>query len=163
MRTSHDVRGTRSTGRSTMPPDREKIDRPFATDAEVADMVAQFESCTWPYSRWTHRAHLGVALCYLRDHPFAQAVARVRHFIPQYNRACGDPAAYHETITLLFMRRVARYLAENPACPSLAAAVEHLAGICDMHWPLRYYSKERLWSAAARAAWIEPDRQPLDF
>ena len=142
---------------------REKIDHPFASDAEVAEMVAQFEECVLPYSRWTHRAHLGVALSYLAAYPFAVALGRVRHHIPLYNRTCGDPDGYHETITLLFMRRAAQYLREAPGPVSLAAAVEELAGACDMRWPLRHYSPERLWSAEARAGWVEPDREPLGF
>jgi hypothetical protein len=141
---------------------RMKIDAPFADDAEVADMVARFEACTWPYPRWTHRAHLGVALAYLRDLSFDEALARARHHIPLYNRTCGDPDGYHDTITMLFMRRVARYLKAHPTC-SLADAVEELAVECDIRWPLRYYSPELLWSAEARAGWVEPDVRPLDF
>jgi hypothetical protein len=142
---------------------RENIDLPFATNAEVVDMVALFERCQWPYSRWTHRAHLGVALCYLRAHAFDAALALVRYHIPLYNHTCGDPSGYHDTITVLFMRRVQRYLLDHPGLPSLTGAVEELAAACDMHWPLRYYSRERLWSAEARARWVEPDLQPLDF
>jgi hypothetical protein len=142
---------------------RVKIDGPFATDAEVADMVAQFEACRWPYPRWTHRAHLGVALCYLRQFPFDVALERVKYYIPLYNRTCGDPDGYHETITVLFLRRVAQYVRDHPDSASLAAAVEELAHLCDMQWPLRYYSHDRLWSAAAKAGWVEPDREPLDF
>lgn len=142
---------------------REKIDLPFATGAEVAEMVTRFEGCEWPYPRWTHRAHIGVALCYLRAYPFAVALERARHHIPLYNRTCGDPDGYHDTLTVLFLRRVDRYLRDNPELTSLAAAVEELADECDMRWPLRYYSPERLWSADARAGWVEPDRRPLDF
>ena len=142
---------------------RVKIDHPFATDTELADIVAQFEECVLPYPRWTHRAHIGVALCYLRDYPFDVALARVRHHIPLYNRTCGDPAGYHDTITVLFMRLVARYLRDRPDSPPLVEAVEKLAADCDMRWPLRYYSPERLWSAEARAGWVEPDVRPLDF
>jgi hypothetical protein len=141
---------------------REKIDFPFASDAEVVHMVAEFEACKWPYPRWTHRAHLGVALHYLRQYGFTAALERVRHHIPLYNRTCGDPDGYHDTITILFMRRVDKFLRDNPGV-NLTAAVEQLAGICDMQWPLRYYSSDRLWSAEAKAAWLEPDRQPLDF
>ncbi len=142
---------------------REKIDVPFASDAEVAEMVALFEACEWPYARWTHRAHLGVALVYLRALPFDEALARARRHIPLYNRARGDPNGYHETVTVLFLRRVHRYLRDRPGPLSLAAAVEELAAACDMRWPLRYYSPERLWSAEARAGWLEPDLRPLDF
>jgi hypothetical protein len=144
-------------------PRREKIDLPFASDVEVVEMVASFERCEWSYPRWTHRAHLGVALCYLQAYPFDAALARVRNHIPLYNRTCGDPAGYHETLTLLFMRRVQRYLRDQPGPLLLVAAIEELAAACDMQWPLRYYSPERLWSAQARAQWVEPDRQPLDF
>jgi|EP01137_Pigoraptor_chileana_P022528 hypothetical protein len=140
-----------------------KIDHPFADDVEVADMVARFEACTWPYPRWTHRAHLGVALSYLRQYPFDVALARVRHHIPLYNRTCGDPNGYHDTITVLFLRRVGRYVRDNPGLGSLAAAVEELARECDMRWPFRYYSPDLLWSPAARAGWVEPDLRPLDF
>jgi hypothetical protein len=157
------VRCAQEEQRTVIQPRREKIDLPFTSDAEVADMVAAFERCEWPYPRWTHRAHLGVALCYLRAYPFDAALARVRHHIPLYNHTCGDPAGYHETLTLLYMRRVQRYLADHPALPSLAGAIEDLAAACDMRWPLWYFSPERLWSAAARAAWVEPDREPLDF
>lgn len=142
---------------------REKIDLPFATDVEVFEMVAQFERCEWPYARWTHRAHIGVALCYLRAYPFEAALARVRCQIPLYNRTRGDPAGYHDTITVLFMRRVRRYLDDHPGELSLAVAVEELVEECDMRWPLRYYSPERLWSAEAQAGWVDPDRAPFDF
>ena len=127
---------------------QEKLDIPFAGDAEIIDMVAQFEACRWPYSRWTHRAHLGVALCYLKQYPFAQALDRIRYHIPLYNRTCGDPDGYHDTITVLFMRRVNQFLGNNPQT-ALTTAVEELVKACDMQWPLRYYSPERLWSAPA--------------
>jgi len=142
---------------------RKKIDFPFTSDTEVVDMVAAFEACTWSYPRWTHRAHLGVALCYLRDYPFDRALERIQYHIPLYNRTCGDPSGYHNTITVLFMRRVARYLQDNPECLSIVVAIEELNHICDIQWLLQYYSPEHLWSIEAKTIWVEPDRQPLDF
>ena len=141
----------------------EKLDVPFASDTEVIAMVAQFEACQWPYARWTHRAHLGVALCYLQQYPFAIALERMRHHIQLYNHICGDPSGYHETLTVLFMRRVERYLRDHPDAAALAAAVEELASLCDRQWPLRYYSPDCLFSEEARSRWVEPNRQPLDF
>ncbi len=142
---------------------RVKFDHPFRSEDELVDTVARFEGCTLPFSAWTHRAHLAVALCYLRADPFEVALARMRHHIPLYNRTLGDPVGYHDTITVLFLRRVARYLDDNPDGPSLAVAVEELAAECDSRWSLKYYSPERLWSTEARAGWMEPDLQPLDF
>lgn len=144
-------------------PRRPKIDVPFTDDAEVHEMVRLFEACRWPYSRWTHRAHLGVALCYLQERPFDEALSRVRHHIQLYNRTCGDPTGYHETLTVLFLRRVAAYLRDVGEPPSLAEAVELLAAEYDMAWPLRYYSAELLWSARAREEWTDPDLRELDF
>ncbi len=142
---------------------RPKHDLPFANDAEIAVLVGQFENCTWPYERWTHRAHLAVAVTYLRDNSFEAAVQRMRESICRYNRTCGDPTGYHETITLLFLRRIARRLRDIGSGASSAAIVDELVRDCDMHWPLAYYSKERLWSPEARATWVEPDLRPLDF
>ena len=143
-------------------PRREKLDLPFASDAEVVEMVVSFEACQWPYLRWTHRAHLGVALCYLKQYPFEMALERIRHHIQLYNHTCGDPTGYHETLTVLFMRRVDRYLRDHSEA-ALAVSVEELARICDRQWPSLYYSSDRLFSEEARSRWVEPDRRPLDF
>lgn len=139
---------------------RVKIDVPFATDAEVEEMVAAFEECRWPYPRWTHRAHIGVAAVYLSRHPFDEALTRTRHHINLYNRTCGDPDGYHETLTVLFLRRVAAELRHRGE-RSLAEVVNDLTAMCDMTWPLRHYSPELLWSAEAKAGCVEPDREPL--
>lgn len=141
---------------------RTKIDIPFDSDGELEEMVAAFEACRWPYPRWTHRAHIGVAAVYLTRHQFDDALTRVRHHINQYNRTCGDPDGYHETLTVLFLRRVAAEL-RTRGDRSLADVVNDLTAACDMKWPLRHYSSERLWSAEAKAGWVEPDREPLDF
>ena len=139
---------------------REKIDIPFAADDDLVAMVAAFEACVWPYPRWTHRAHLGVAVCYLRRYPFEAALDRVRRHIPLYNRTCGDPEGYHETVTVLFVRRVSRYLRDHPEATS-TAAVEELPGRATCTGPSG--TTARLWSAEAKAGWVEPDLRPLDF
>ncbi len=142
---------------------RHKVDVPFPNDADVLAMVDEFEACVWPYERWTHRAHVGVAVSYLRRWPLAQALDRMRHGIHLYNRTRGDPAGYHETITVLFLRRIAADLPARPADEGIAATVEALAGRYDMRWPLAYYSAGRLWSDEARQRWTEPDLKALDF
>lgn len=140
-----------------------KLDVPFAEDGEIHAMVEAFEACTWPYARWTHRAHIAVAVSYLDRSPFEQALERMRHHIGLYNRTCGDPAGYHETITVLFLRRIAADLSLRPRGEGIAATVDRLAGCYDMTWPLKYYSRARLWSPQARREWLEPDLQALDF
>jgi hypothetical protein len=138
-----------------------KPDPPFASDTEVAELVRLFESCQLPGERWTHRAHLAVAATYLRSYPLPDAIDRARMHIRRYNASRGNHTGYHETITVLFMRLVARELEPDP--PDLAGFVNGLAGRFPMDWILGYYTKDRLWSAAARAGFIEPDLRPLDF
>src|SRR3954462_2216235 len=87
-------------------PNRAKHDTPFADDAAIAVLVEQFEACRWPYERWTHRAHLAVAVAYLRRWPLAGAADGIRAGFHLYTRTCCDPAAYHETVTRLFLRLV---------------------------------------------------------
>jgi hypothetical protein len=144
------------------PPDVEKIDVPFRTQAEIDDMVAQFEKCQWPYARWTHRAHLAVAVTYLQRYAFDEALRLLRQNIQQYNRTCGDPHGYHETITVVFMRLVDRFLDGRTRDGDSAALVAQLAEQYGMSTLFTYYSPGRLWSPEARVSWVEPDRKPLE-
>jgi hypothetical protein len=138
-----------------------KPDPPFTSDAEVAELVRLFESCELPGERWTHRAHLAVAASYLRRYPLPEAINRVRTYVRQYNASRGEHAGYHETITVLFMRLIAREAKSNP--PDLAGFVNDLAGRFPVGRLLDYYSADRLWSAEARAGFVGPDVRPLDF
>ena len=139
---------------------RPTVEPSLATDADVADLVTRFEACTLPYPNWTHRAHLAVAVSYLRRLPFPAALDRVRENIQRYNRTCGTPDGYHETITVVFLRAVAAYLERHPDAGA-AAAVAELAATCDMAWVARHYSADRLESG--KADWAEPDLRDLDF
>lgn len=142
------------------PPRRHTVEPVLATDADVAGLVAAFEDCTLPYPNWTHRAHLAVAVSYIKRLPFPAALDRVRERIQLYNRVRGSGEGYHETITVLFMRAVADYLAKHPGAGP-AAAVADLAAACDMTWVRQYYSVERLDSPDAKSGWVEPDVRPL--
>jgi hypothetical protein len=139
-----------------------KQDIPFHTDGEILDMVARFEECSWPYERWTHRAHLAVAVVYLRTSLIEEATRRARRNIQNYNRARGDPDGYHETLTVFFMRLIDRWLREHAGGKTLVEIVADLARGFTMRSLLDYYSSERLWSSEAKAAWVEPDLKPWE-
>lgn len=144
-------------------PDVVKRDIPFRSDAEIRDLVEQFEQCRWPYERWTHRAHLAIAVSYLRQRPLEEATRRIRRCIQTYNRKCGDPDGYHETLTVFFMRFIAHYLKHYQDGRATVEVVDELFCRCGVSLPLDYYSAERLWSAEARRDWLDPDRKPLEF
>ncbi|HKB06625.1 MAG TPA: hypothetical protein VKD90_30795 [Gemmataceae bacterium] len=144
-----------------MPEPRTKVDVPFESDAEIDEFVRLFELCELPYERWTHRAHLAVAASYLTRYALSEATDRARAGIQRYNRTRGDPAGYHETITVVFMRLVARELTADGR--GIAGLVNELAGRCPVTWLYQYFSPKRLWSAEARAGLVAPDLRPLDF
>lgn len=142
---------------------RTKIDVPFKNDAEIADLVEQFEQCRWPYERWTHRAHVAVAVAYLRAYPYEEAVSRVKRNIPRYNAASGGPPdGYHETLTLLFMRAVNDWVRREKG-RSAAELIDAITAALDMAWVRTHYSKELLESERARTTWADPDVKALEF
>ena len=94
-------------------------------------------------SAFDHAAHLQLAIEYLREAPsLDEATARMAATLRGKAAAAGHPEKYHHTMTVFWMRMVARLL--------------------DKALPFAYYSPERLASDAARLAWIEPDLRPLD-
>ncbi len=135
---------------------------------EVSDLVEAFEAHTLPRERWTHHAHLVVALWYLVNFPREEATAKARCGIRAYNQACGVEntltSGYHETLTRFWMWAVERFIGDHPAVLSiheLATAMlnSHYA---DRNLPFTYYSKSHLMSAEARMNRVEPDLKSLE-
>ena len=134
---------------------------------EVAAFIRDFEACCLPKSRWTHQAHLTAGFWYLQNHAPGDALDMIRERIWRHNESVGtantDTDGYHETITRLYMTAIAAHVAQHRHLTfdeSLAALLASPPG--DSAWPLEHYSRERLFSLAARRGWIEPDLQPID-
>jgi hypothetical protein len=145
----------------------EKRVAPRRSSPEILRLVREFEACTLPRARWTHHAHLLVALWYLVRHDERDATLRIRAGIKRYNESQGiettPTGGYHETITLFYIRVIKRFLlSANPDCTLTALADSLIAACGDKNLPLEYYSRERLMSARARSLWLEPDRKPLE-
>ena len=139
----------------------------FRTTEEILALVRGFEDCTLPRECWTHAAHLTVALWNLLQYDWPEACARVRLGIKRYNAAHAIHATptggYHETLTLFWLRRVRAFLEDGRnEARSLLALANELVAACDKSLPLAYYTRERLFSTEARAAWVEPDLKPLE-
>ena len=88
--------------------------------------------------------------------------------ISAYNVAAGgvndDTQGYHETITQVYIAGVKAHLAEVGAELPLFAAVNALllSARGQRDFPLRFYSKELLFSVPARRGFVAPDRASLD-
>jgi hypothetical protein len=138
----------------------------YRTAAEIECLVRNFESCLLPRDRWTHHAHLTVALWYILRKPWAEAVRTVRAAIKRYNEATGiittRESGYHETMTIFWMRMVRLYLeTASRECSLVLLANELMERYANSRLPLEYYTRERLMSWEARAEWIEPDLKSL--
>lgn len=132
------------------------------------DLVAGFEDGTLPREEWTHAAHLTMALWYLVHYPADEAVRRIRDGIKHYNAAVGvistPTSGYHETLTLFYIRTMKRFVETTTSGLPTESLVETMleSDIAGREYPLRFYTKERLFSPEARAAWAEPDICALD-
>ncbi|MFM5885468.1 MAG: hypothetical protein ACKOQ3_09135 [Novosphingobium sp.] len=140
--------------------------RPFASDAAVRRVGEGLLARTLPKAEWTHEAHLAACAWLLLERPDFLPERDLPGTIRAYNLACGgvndDTQGYHETLTQLYIRGVRHFLARR-APASLVATVNALLAseVAPRDWPLRHYSRECLFSVAARRGWVEPDLAPL--
>ena len=140
---------------------------PPMSDAAIERIGRCLVDRTLPKIEWTHATHFAAAFWLLR-HPEHDAFAEMPQLIRSYNEATGvantDSGGYHETITVASLRAARAWLAARPHLSLAAALAEFLASPFQTSaWPLAYWSKERLFSVAARRGWVEPDLRPLPF
>jgi hypothetical protein len=115
-----------------------------------------------PRPEWTHPAHLVFATGLLAERGLAHAEAEAPNLIRAYNHSVGgvndDTQGYHHTLTLFFLREVDAFLRPFSGEPVGARATRLLASpLSAPDYPLRRYSKERLFSVEARRGWVDPD------
>ena len=131
----------------------------------VAGFMQRFEAGKVTRQEWTHAAHIVAAHWYVTRLGPESAMDQMRCRIRFHNESVGTPntgsGGYHETITRLFVQGVAAVLAKRGAEDfdrSLVAVLGSELAASD--WPLQYYSRDRLFSIEARAAWLAPDLKP---
>ena len=145
------------------------------TTAEaIEELVQGFLRGDLPRARWSHRAHLLVGLWHLQRYPADQALGLLRQRIRRYNTAVGvantDHSGYHETLTRFYLEAIQAELsgfgvlqALAPSQRPAAAAALLASPLAEVSFPLRVYSRQRLFSVAARRQWLPPEgagRQP---
>ena len=138
----------------------------FRSDEEVEEVLRGFESCELPPAAFDHARHLAVALALLTRLGDEQAAtARVREGLKRFIAANGvDPAKYHETVTVFWVKRVRAFMERAGAGRGLAEMANGLARECgDSRLVYEYYSRALCDTDAARAGWVEPDLKPFDF
>lgn len=133
---------------------------------EIDPVVHGFITRTLPKSQWTHFAHLHVGLWHALEYPDGRALDLLRERIRAYNEATGvantDHSGYHETITRFYLHVIRAFVRSvDGSRPFSELAQELVDRHGDRDLPLRHYTRERLFSVAARRSWLEPDLLPL--
>ena len=141
--------------------------RLFHADAEIAHLGEGLLACTLERAEWTHEAHLGATTYLLLKRRDVDLDTELPGIIRRFNESVGgvnsDSEGYHETITRVFLHGVRLFLEEADLRKSLHDLVNELllSAIGKRDWPLRFYSRERLFSVEARRHFVEPDLQAL--
>lgn len=136
--------------------------RLFADDEAVRHVGEGLLARTLPREEWTHEAHLAACAWIVLERPDIVPERDLPDLIRHYNERVGgvnsDSEGYHETITQVSIRAVRAAIARS-AGRGLHERVNLLLQAEEgrRDWPLRFYSRERLFSTEARLGWVEPD------
>jgi hypothetical protein len=140
--------------------------RLFADAAAIRGIGERMLACALPKAEWTHEAHISTTCWLLLERPDIAPERDLPGLIRRYNESVGgvnsDTEGYHETITQVSIRGVRGHLAGTEG-QGLAERVNALllAPEGRRDWPLRFYSRELLFSKEARLGWIEPELAAL--
>ena len=138
----------------------------FSEDA--VGLGPRFEACAIPAKVWTHAAHMTVGLWHVARYGRDEALVRLRAGIRRLNESHGGvnsaTAGYHETITAAYVMLLSQFLEHYDGTPLGDVVADALGGpLAAKDMLLAFYSRERLMSTEARAAWVEPDLAPLEW
>lgn len=140
--------------------------RLFANDDAVRRIGHGLLDRSLPKAEWTHEAHLAACLWIVTERPDIDPDRDMRAIISGYNEAVGgvndDHGGYHDTITHCFVAGVRNWLARC-ASVSLVGRVNGLLEAVEgsRDWPLNFYSRDVLFSVAARRGRVAPDIKSL--
>ena len=141
--------------------------RHFDGDEAVARVGEGLLSRDLPRPEWTHEAHLAATTYLILRHPEIDLGSDLPGLIRGYNESVGgvndDTQGYHDTITRAYLRGVRLFLEEVDRDRPIHELVNELlmSPMGRRDWPLRFWSREKLFSVEARRGWVEPDRAAL--
>lgn len=138
---------------------------PFGTEEEILAVVEGFRARALPKEQWTHEAHLVTAVWFHVNFAPLEAICYLRSGIIAYNESVGGKNThtdgYHETLTLFWCRTIADFVEAHRALPLVDLCQAFLRSEqSSRDYPLKFYTRDRLFSVAARATFVEPDMKP---
>ena len=129
---------------------------------EDRDFLEAFEACQIAPGDFTHRAHLRLAYCYLAEEDAERAVTRFREALGRFlHHNVIDPSKYSETLTKAWILAVHHFMHSCGGTGSAEAFLSKSSRLLDAKIMLVHYTKDVLFSAAARAQFVEPNLSPI--
>ena len=141
---------------------------PSSINGAIGDLAISALDTTLLKSEWTHAAHFALALWCIRHRPDLTAPDAFRGIIVRLYEAHGtlniDSEGYHHTITVAPLKTAASMHAEHEGKPLRVVRHQLLASrFGSSGWIMEHWTREALFTPAARRGWGEPDGAPLDF
>ncbi len=138
----------------------------YKDEIEIDEVIRTFESATISRDAWKHAEHLTVGLHYLCHHDFDTATDKMRSGIFKlltegFGLDLSKEMPYHETLTVFWMKTIAAFNISKNGTSFLDKANELVAKY-DKDYPLKFYTREFLFSDEARARYLEGDIEGLE-
>ena len=141
--------------------------RHFDSDEAVARVGEGLLARSLPREEWTHEAHLAATTWLLLKHPEIDLDAELPGLIRRYNESVGgvnsDTEGYHDTITRAYLHGIRLFLSEADTSGAIHELVNDLlhSPMGKREWPLRFWSRECLFSVEARRGFVPPNLAAL--
>jgi len=132
------------------------------TSAEDNLFERAFEEFKVAPSEFDHAAHVRLTYIYLCRFPVEVATQRMKGsllgFLEHLGLASGK---YHETITRAWIMAVRHFMESSPPSNSSMEFIGANPRLLDSKIMLKHYSAEVLFSQAARASFVQPDKAAI--
>ena len=133
----------------------------FSSDSEIVEIVRAFESAAISRDNWKHAEHMIVALYYLETEGFVTACEKMKSgilnlLVAGFKVDLSKEMPYHETITRFWMDTLDQFRRSKPI-KTLNAKANEMLEVFDKDYPLRFYSRAKLFSDEARVGYVPPD------
>ena len=134
----------------------------FDTTKADIDFRDQMESCEFPASEFNHRAHLRLAYIYLTENNTDGSSELMRDTINRFLIHNGvDPSKFHETLTKAWILAVHHFMDRTGNSKSAGEFIDRNPEMLDTKIMMTHYSAEVLFSDEARAAFVQPNLDPI--
>lgn len=132
----------------------------YKTEREILEVIRGFETATISRADWRHAEHLTVTFYYLSHHDFDAAYAKmgdgIFNLLKTFKVDFSVEMPYHETLTVFWLRTIDDFRKTKNGC-SMVEICNVLIEKFDKDYPLKFYTREYLFSDEARKTFVAGD------